>query len=229
MDRLTAIRIKYKDETFSDDIPVGVLAQNIQYHENTLIDVIGDNIDVNQKGSLQDQINKLNSEKIDFTKLENYVRGQISLIIIDDSLSISGGAADAKVTGDQINGLKDILNFNKQVPPGRVLRTTNDGKGTRWSDLNIEAPAVVTIESSRGYIFRGETVNTILTARVMRGSEDITSMCKRFVWEKYNNIGRLDKLWTKETTVPTIYVTQDDIQNKATFRCKAIYQSQEEV
>lgn len=224
MDRLTAIRIKYKDQTFSPDIPVGILAQNVEYNSNyTLIDVIGDNIDVDNRGSLQDQIRRLENEKIDSFQLQNYVSERINLIIIDESLSINHAAADAQAVGSEINLLKSILNFNKQVPPGYVLRSTDDGYGVKWDTPTIESPALLTIDSSAGNIFRGRTVNTILTARVTRGPKDITQNCIRFVWEKYDREGKLDQFWTRETVAPTIFITQNDIQNKATFKCKAYY------
>ena len=34
MDKLTSIRIKYNDGTFLDEVPIGVLAQNVEYDSN---------------------------------------------------------------------------------------------------------------------------------------------------------------------------------------------------
>ena len=61
MDKLVAIRIKYDDQTYSEQIPVSVLAENIQWNQSiTLKDILG-NIDLNNKGNIQDQIDGLNN------------------------------------------------------------------------------------------------------------------------------------------------------------------------
>ena len=125
MDKLTAIRIKYDDGTYSDEIPINVLVNNIQWdNAHTLIDVLG-SIAIDTKGSVQDQLNQLFSTKVDVTNLSRYVDTQISqdvtawldknvnpvgsAVAIDSSLTVSGTAADAKVAGDEISGLKEDL------------------------------------------------------------------------------------------------------------------------
>ena len=62
MDKLTAIKIKYDDGTYSDEIPVGVLSENVEWDStHTLVDVLG-NVDSSTKGTLQDQIDKLSAQ-----------------------------------------------------------------------------------------------------------------------------------------------------------------------
>lgn len=59
MDKLTAIKIKYDDGTYSDEIPVSVLSENVEWdNTHTLVDVLG-SIDVDAKGSLQNQIDNI--------------------------------------------------------------------------------------------------------------------------------------------------------------------------
>lgn len=42
MDKLTAIKIKYEDGTYSDQIPISVLANNVEWNNNySLVDVLG--------------------------------------------------------------------------------------------------------------------------------------------------------------------------------------------
>ena len=66
MDKLTAIKIKYKDGTYSDEIPVGVLSENVEWDDtHTLIGVLG-SIDVDAKGTIQDQIDKLSNNNTHF-------------------------------------------------------------------------------------------------------------------------------------------------------------------
>ena len=61
MDKLTAIKIKYDDGTYSDEIPISVLSENVEWdNTHTLVDVLG-SIDVNAKGTIQAQIDKLSN------------------------------------------------------------------------------------------------------------------------------------------------------------------------
>ena len=91
MNKLTAIKIKYNDGTYSDEIPVSVLAKNVKWdNTHTLVDVLG-NVDVSAKGTIQAQIDKLFNEKVDSsdsTKMDSV------LILSSDYLrngSISNG------------------------------------------------------------------------------------------------------------------------------------------
>ncbi len=98
MDKMTSIRIKLENGTYSEKIPLSVLATNINWdNTHSLVDVLG-NVDLT-KGNLQAQID----EKIN--------------VQIDDSLSIEGDAADAKIVGDNfaiLNNNISALETNKQ-------------------------------------------------------------------------------------------------------------------
>jgi len=66
MDKLTAIKIKYDDGTYSDEIPVSVFSKNVEWDStHTLVDVLG-SIDVDAKGTIQDQIDKLSNNNTQF-------------------------------------------------------------------------------------------------------------------------------------------------------------------
>ena len=132
MNKLTAIKIKYNNGTYSDEIPVSTLAEHIVWDSShTLIDILG-NVKVAKKGDIQQQIDQLSDKKASITQLnnsitnlQNYVDTKINLeqlknivssditdwlekilpsldnlVEIDDTLSIKGKAADAKVVGD---------------------------------------------------------------------------------------------------------------------------------
>ncbi len=122
MDKLTAIKIKYDDGTYSDEIPISVLSENVEWDStHTLIDVLG-SIDVDVTGTIQDQISQLFNEKVSVSALQSYVATQLntdvvnwlntyvnpvgSAVVVDSSLTISGAAADAKIVGDNISNLK---------------------------------------------------------------------------------------------------------------------------
>ena len=121
MDKLTAIKIKYYDGTYSDEIPVSVLSKNVEWDStHTLVDILG-SIDVDATGTIQDQISRLFNEKVSITQLNNYVASQLntdvanwlnnnvdpvgSAVIVDKTLTIEGAAADAKKTGDELSSL----------------------------------------------------------------------------------------------------------------------------
>ena len=124
MDKLTAIKIKYKDGTYSDEIPVSVLSKNVEWDStHTLVDVLG-SIDVDVTGTIQDQISQLFNEKVSTSAMQDYVTNSIpvyitnwlstnvnpvgSAVVVDSSLTISGAAADAKVVGDLRNVTSDL-------------------------------------------------------------------------------------------------------------------------
>ena len=125
MDKLTAIKIKYDDGTYSDEIPVSVLSENVEWDStHTLVDVLG-SIDVDVTGTIQDQISQLFNEKINYSAMESYVSNNMntyitawlnnnvdptgSVVMIDKTLSIEDSAADAKTTGDSLSDFKKGL------------------------------------------------------------------------------------------------------------------------
>lgn len=131
MDKLTAIKIKYEDGTYSDQIPVSVLGENVEWDAtHTLVDILG-SIDVDITGTIQDQITQLFNSKVNATDLNNYVNSTMKTevaswlnnyispatgtIAYDASLSIQGAAADAKAAGQivQISTTKPTKENNR--------------------------------------------------------------------------------------------------------------------
>lgn len=56
---ITAIRLKNEDGTYSDELPIGTSTDKVDYdNDNTLNDVLG-NVDILNKGDIQNQINDL--------------------------------------------------------------------------------------------------------------------------------------------------------------------------
>ena len=125
MDKLTAIKIKYDDVTYSDEIPVSVLSENVEWdNTHTLVDVLG-SIDVDVTGTIQDQISQLFNEKVSASAMQDYVTNSMptyitnwlntnvnpvgSAVVVDSSLIVSGAAADAKKTGDEIKKTGDKI------------------------------------------------------------------------------------------------------------------------
>ena len=125
MDKITAIKIRHTDNTYSDKIPFTVLAENVEWNEDkNLVDILG-TIDLNK--NIQNQIDQLYNNKISLVQLNNYVNNQLnnkvtswldqnvnpigSAVIVDKSLSLDGAAADAKTVGEAIAELENHLNI----------------------------------------------------------------------------------------------------------------------
>lgn len=129
MDKLTAIKIKYDDGTYSDEIPVGVLSENVEWDStHTLVDVLG-SIDIDVTGTIQDQISQLFNEKVSSSELNNYISNQLNtdvtnwlssnvyiptggVVTLDKTLTQENSAADSKIVGNKIKNLEINLNEN---------------------------------------------------------------------------------------------------------------------
>lgn len=127
MNKLTSIRIKQEDGTYSEEYPVSVLAENVVWEQgqsNSLLDILGQ-VSFNTNGSIQHQIDVLDNKKFNTSDLNTYLAGQISTdvaswlntnvnpvgsaVTVDESLTISGSAADSKIVGDNITDLKSAI------------------------------------------------------------------------------------------------------------------------
>ena len=186
MDKLTAIKIKYDDETYSDEIPVSVLSENVEWdNTHTLVDVLG-SIDVDATGTIQDQISRLFNEKVNESTLNNYVATQLntdvtnwlnqnvnpvgSAVVVDNSLTVSGAAADAKVTGDNISNLKDLkndLNENFYID-GNVTLTLEMNKFIDATNNHISTSSgfgmtqPIAVKKGQKVILTGKGYNTVV-------------------------------------------------------------------
>lgn len=83
MDKLVAIRIKYDDQTYSEQIPVSVLAENVQWDESsTLIDILG-SINLTRKGNIQDQIDELHNRINNIHDGVTSVNGKTGTVVLN--------------------------------------------------------------------------------------------------------------------------------------------------
>lgn len=158
MNKLTSIRIKQEDGTYSEKYPISVLAENVVWEQgqsNSLTDILGQ-VSFNTNGSIQHQIDVLDNKKFNTSDLNTYLAGQISTdvaswlntnvnpvgsaVTVDESLSISGSAADAKITGDNLNNVKSHLNKFESYIASTLLNgyDKNSVKSSNgyWSNLN---------------------------------------------------------------------------------------------
>lgn len=103
MNKLVGIKLKQANGTWSAEIPFSTDADNVIYKNSiSVLDVLGNDIDVQTNGSLQYQINRLNTAIRDnvLAWLEENISSE-GAILVDSSLTISGQAAQAKVVGDR--------------------------------------------------------------------------------------------------------------------------------
>lgn len=87
---------------------------------------------------------------------------------------------------------------------------------------NGAAPVIVQIESSAGNIFKNRGINTILTANVRRGNEDISDKVTKYHWVKCDQDGNIDPNWSRLNT-RTITISPADLRNKAIFKCEVSF------
>lgn len=164
MNKITSIKIKYADGSYSGQIPISVLAENINWDDtHSIIDAIGD-VDINTTGSLQNQINK----KVNTTDLSDYVNGQLAgdvanwldtyikpvgtTVAIDKTLSIPNAAADAKAVKNELD-----LKFDKSNIKDIISLSTGE--------INFDRPEA----SNNKYPVSMENGNVIVDGRINAG------------------------------------------------------------
>lgn len=145
-------------------------------------------------------------------------------------------------TTDAYEG-NDIFTIQKTTPEdGTVKYLYVDGNGNvviRGTTVSIEdlqgntlglidfvdktvddaLPIEIRVESSRGIVFKNKGVNTILTATVFKGNNDITDKVKKFIWTKYDGEGNLDTSWSRELSGNSIVISSADVTRSARFCC----------
>jgi len=81
----------------------------------------------------------------------------------------------------------------------------------------------IELHSSKGFTFKNGDIDTVITARVYRGKDNVTDTVppSGFIWKKYDKDGVLDQEWTDAhvDVGNVIHVTRYDVYEKATFSC----------
>lgn len=75
MDKLTAIKIKYDDETYSDEIPISVLSENVEW------DISGAAADAKVVGNLKSAMNLLHDEIPTTVQTYVFTDGSVSQVL----------------------------------------------------------------------------------------------------------------------------------------------------
>lgn len=122
MNKLTSIKIAYENGTYSDQIPIEVLAQNVNYNnEHNLTQILG-TIDINKNGTIQHQINEIAKT--------------------DTSLTHPGMSADALAVGNKIRAIASntpdvVTSVSAMTDTSQIYVLSTDGKwyyhnGSAW-------------------------------------------------------------------------------------------------
>ena len=131
-------------------------------------------------------------------------------------LSAQGLTVNASdVTDKAVYRFQATINGN--IVATQEVTITNVSDGISPIDLRID--------SSNGYQFKNNVINTTLTARLFQGNEEIDANGTDFsyVWTKTNSDGTDDAAWNLQHQAgsKTITITNSDLWQRATFDCVA--------
>nr|WP_237025228.1 hypothetical protein [Lactococcus lactis] len=116
---------------------------------------------------------------------------------------------------------KAVYSFKATVA-GKVVASqsvtiTNVNDGT--------SPINLVIESSNGYQFKNNIINTTFTAKLYQDNKEIDKDGTKYayVWSKINSDGTVDTAWNlaHQTSQKSITITNSDVWQRATFDCIA--------
>ena len=106
----------------------------------------------------------------------------------------------------------------------------NDGKQGPQGDIGPKgddgvSPINLIIESSNGYQFKNNIINTTFTAKLYQDNKEIDKDGTRYayVWSKVNADGTVDTAWNlaHQASQKSITITNHDVLQRATFNCTA--------
>lgn len=104
-----------------------------------------------------------------------------------------------------------------KVVGSQSVTITNVNDGT--------SPINLVIDSSNGYQFKNNIINTTFTAILYQNNKEIDSDGTKFayIWSKTNSDGTVDTAWNlaHQTSHKSITITNSDVWQRATFDCTA--------
>ncbi|MDG6171545.1 hypothetical protein NGA76_10330 [Lactococcus formosensis] len=131
--------------------------------------------------------------------------------------------ADAQTITVDAQGVTDKAVYSfKATIAGKVVASqsvtiTNVDDGT--------SPINLVIDSSNGYQFKNNIINTTFTAILYQNNKEIDSDGTKFayIWSKTNSDGTVDTAWNlaHQTSQKSITITNSDVWQRATFDCTA--------
>ena len=195
MDKLTAIKIKYDDGTYSDEIPVSVLSENVEWDStHTLVDILG-SINVDATGTIQDQISQLFNEKANSSEVV-VLKSRIDNLIKLESGSTTGDAelTDIRVGADGTvyDSAGDAVRQQVGALKGDLHKLNNDVLATSmWKpiDFNME---IGTLNMTGGLIDNTTRIRTTDWISI----DNITVLCKK---SEHINDCAITSIWCRDS------------------------------
>ncbi|MBS4769669.1 phage tail protein [Carnobacteriaceae bacterium zg-ZUI240] len=166
---------------------------------------------------------------------ERVRRGDIVEIVDHDfmpAITIRGRVASVDNVSfiDKTVGTITITNIEetRYVTDSRIERLQEQLKSQvqNWNNT----PLVMLIDSSNGTTFTSGNITTTLTAKVSKNSIDVTGQYTNFKWERVSRYDTSkDAHWNQQHTNTTrsIQISNEDVDNQATFFCYAMKDGKE--
>ena len=142
MDKLKYIKIKQEDGTYSEEVPVGVDASNVDMSDGrTLPETLG-LIDVDANGTVKQQLDELNKNKVDKNSYNNKVSELENKNIEQDNI------INQKVNQSEYNIKISDLEIKNRVQDAQISQMiANPGESTEGNsellDIRIGADSSV--------------------------------------------------------------------------------------
>jgi phage minor structural protein len=118
--------------------------------------------------------------------------------------------------------VEDLISLRAKDLAKEAQDTANKAKDD-IADVMNDIVYKIELSSSKGFTFKNGVIDTVITAKVYRGKDDITSTLANtsFIWKKYNKDGVLDTAWTNAhvNVGSAIQMTSADVKEKAIIRC----------
>ena len=169
MDKLKSIKIKYQDGTYSDEIPIGVSVENVDYNDTkTLKQVL--NLDVT-KGTVEERLNKQSNDISSMSATVNNANENASAAstkagAVDarlDNIIVKSGTSDAETIAARTNSNTGIT----YTALGQRLDTENSEiKGDLWQNIRALDDGKRIFEMVWGNIAPDGTINYNYTPKV---------------------------------------------------------------
>ena len=120
MDKLKSIKIKYQDGTYSDEIPIGVSVENVDYNDTkTLKQVL--NLDVT-KGTVEERLNKQSN---DISSMSNDI-SSMSITVNNANENANTASSKADAVDTRLNNI--IVESGTSEAEVVAARTDSDGQ-----------------------------------------------------------------------------------------------------
>ena len=137
-----------------------------------------------------------------------------------DGVAISENSEQHEITAEDING-KAVVRWSAVI----------NGVAVAFDEVTITdvsdgiSPINLVIESSNGYQFKNNVINTTFTAILYQNNKEIDSDSTKFsyVWSKTNSDGTADIAWNlaHQSSQKSITISNSDVSQRATFNCTA--------